>query len=269
MTITRLLALFVTLTAMSMAGAAAWDRGGNAIDRVLLVALSFAICAGAHLIPALSKRNLAWILWGCCLIGTVYSHLTFFTHASLRAGDYQAQHSVQVIGTAKQIEAANEALAEIKARPIAIVGSDIANSQDWRQRRALKLELAEAHRAATLRDELLHLAGTATKAEVTESSDPVTARLSTVTGSSEASIGLAVGLGFSILLELVGALLWYEALQHPKGIHAAPCAPIVVPDSIATLQIAVADGRCKATVAGIRAYLGCSQAKALELRRVI
>lgn len=263
MTITRLLALFVTLTAMAMAAVAAWDRGGNAIDRALLVALSVAICAGTHLIPALSKRNLAWLLWAGCLLGTTYSHLTFFTHASLRAGDVRAQHSAKVVGTGEQIDAAREALAGITARPVAAIAAELVTTQGRRERSALRVELTEAQRAAALRDELVRLTGTATEAEVAASGDPVTARLAVVTGSSEAGIALFIGLGFSILLELVGALLWVEALRQPSGAHPPGT------DTATRLRAAIETGRVKPTVAGIRAFLGCSQAKAMELRRAI
>lgn len=70
--LTLLLATAITLTAMAMASVSAWDRGGTWVDRVLLVALSVVICAGTHLIPALSKRKLAWLLWAGCLLATVY-----------------------------------------------------------------------------------------------------------------------------------------------------------------------------------------------------
>jgi len=260
------LAAFTTLTAVSMAALAAWDRGGNVIDRALLVALSVAICAGTHLIPALSKRRIARLLWVGCLLGTVYSHLVFFTYASLHAGEVRAQQSAQVTGTARQIEAAREALAAITARPVSVIASDLAATQGARQRSALRLELAEAQRAAVLRDELVRLSGAAMTAEVTASSDPVTERIAAITGSSAASIGLVTGLAFSILLELVGALLWVEALRPSE----APAVAMPQPadeDPVANLRAAIESGKVKATVAGIRAFLGCSQAKAMELRR--
>ncbi|OGS93180.1 MAG: hypothetical protein A3K04_11270 [Gallionellales bacterium RBG_16_56_9] len=261
--LTRLLAVAITLTAMAMAAVAAWDRGGSALDRALLMALSVAICAGTHLIPALSKRRLAWLLWAGCLLGTVYGHLVFFTHASLRAGDNRAQYSVQMSGVERQIEAAQSALDGITARPVTVVAAELADTQGSRQRSALRLELAEARRAGVLRDELVILAGAATTVQSTVSSDPVTARLAAVTGSSEVGITIAIGIGFSILLELVGALLWCEALRPnelPKVSHPEQ-------DPIADLKEAVATGVCKPTVNGIRVFMGCGQAKAMEIRR--
>ena len=266
---TRYLALFITATAMAMAAVAAWDRGGNAVDRALLVAMSVAVCAGTHLIPALTKRRVAWLLWAGCLLGTVYGHLVFFTHASLRAGEGRAQHSVQTQGLAHQAEAMQDALSGITARPVAVVAAELAGEQSSRQRSALRLELEEARRAAALRDELVVLAGAATTVQAAASSDPVTVRLSEVTGSSEAGITVAIGIGFSVLLELVGALLWCEALQRgDKEIQSEP-ENLAKLSSLAQLKAAVSAGQCKPTVSGIRVYMGCGQAKAMDLRRAL
>lgn len=265
----RYLAIFITATAMAMAAVAAWDRGGNAVDRTLLVALSVAICAGTHLIPALTKRKVAWLLWFGCLLGTVYGHLVFFTHSNIRAGEGRAQHSAQMAGVDRQIEAVQTALAGITARPVAVVAAELAGSQGSRQRSALRLELVEARRAAALRDELITLAGTVTAAQATISSDPVTARLSAVTGSSEASISIVVGICFAVLLELVGALLWCEALRQSEVEVPNEPEGQSKRDPLTKLREAVSAGQCKPTVSGIRAYMGCGQAKAMEMRRML
>ena len=70
--LTLLLAVFVTGTAALMAATAAWDRGGGSgLDRALLVALSVAIIMAVHLLPALSRRPAAWLLWFGCLLCAV------------------------------------------------------------------------------------------------------------------------------------------------------------------------------------------------------
>lgn len=262
---TRALASFVTLTAMAMASAAAWERGGGSIDRALLVALSVAICAGAHLLPAVSKRKMAWLLWVGCLLGTIYSHLVFFTHTSLHAVEVRAQQSSQVAGVQKQIEAVREALSGISARPVSVIAAELAVTNGWRKRRALEAELSEAKRAAGFRDALVRLNGKATEAGVASATDPVTERIASVTGSSESSISLLIGLGFAILLELVGALLWVEVLR--PTLTSANSKPSR--DPLAEMRAAIDAGKLKPTVAGIRSFLGCSQAKAMELRRSI
>jgi hypothetical protein len=57
--------------------------------------------AAVHLLPALSQRPVAWVLWIGCLLCAIYGHLVFFTYASLRAGDVRAQYSVRVIGAGR------------------------------------------------------------------------------------------------------------------------------------------------------------------------
>lgn len=266
------LASLATLTAASMAAVAAWDRGGTWEDKALLIALSVSIVAAVHLLPAISRRPAMWLLWAGCLLGTMYGHLTFFTHASLRAASERASHTARAEGTAKQINAAQDALSAITARPVAEVAAQLASTGGWRERSALRAELTEAKRAATLRDELVRLQGMETEAEATGEMDPVISRLAAVTSSTEASISLAVGLGFSLLLELVGALLWWEALRKPEvaaGIANTQTITEPKPDEFADMRAAIDAGTLKPTVSGIRVYLGCSQARAMEVRRAL
>ena len=74
-------ATVVTVTAIVMSAVAANDRGSNGVDKTVLMAISVAICAGSHLLPSISRTKLAWLLWMLCLIGAVYSHITFFSFA--------------------------------------------------------------------------------------------------------------------------------------------------------------------------------------------
>ncbi len=265
--ITWIFACVVTATAMGMAAVAGWDRGGSGIDRALLVALSVTICMGTHLIPAMSRRKVAWLLWAGCLVGTVYGHVTFFVNSSIRAGLVRAQTSAQVTGTEKQLEAVREVLSQIRARPIATVAAELSGARQWRRRRALELELAEAERAAHLRDELVQLTATATAAVVTATENPVTKRVATVTGRNPASIDVVTGVGFSILLELVGALLWVEILRRPVETPSDKKKSPTAPGVLTELREAVDNGTCKPTVAGIRVFMGCGQARAMALRR--
>lgn len=268
------LALIATLSAVAMTAVAAWDRGGTDIDKALLVCMAVTVCIGAHLLPALSRRPLSWLLWVACLLATVYGHLTFFTHAGLRAGEGRVQIAIQVADANRQIGAMREALAGIKARPVATVARDLGHARTEGRIAALREELAEAKRAARLQDELV--AATAAVASNREAArgDPVEARLAVVTGSSAAGIGLAVGLSFAILIELTGAFLWYEALRVsaakpiPTAIQTA-IATASEPDQLAALREAIAAGLCKPTVSSIRIFLGCGQSRAIEMRRAL
>lgn len=280
MIMTKPLAIFVTTIAAAMAAMAAWDRGGTTLDKLLLVSMSIVIVLAVHLLPALSRRPAAWLVWAGCLLCAIYGHLTFLTHANLRAGDVRAQQSTLTVATERQIALTQESLANIKARPISIVATELAASKSWRDRAALNVEIAEGKRAQKLRDELGHLSQISTTAQVTDSSDPVTARLSGATGISESAITVVIGLTFSVLLELVGALLWFEAVRQPVAPvykesqpKTMPTEPAItgvtrpVTDDITLVTEAIKSGRCHGTVAGIRKFLGCSQGKAMELRR--
>jgi hypothetical protein len=244
-----------------MTAIAAWDRGGTVIDKAVLVAMSVVIVAAVHLLPAMSKRPAVWAVWFVCLFGAIYGHLTFFTNASLRAADQRAQQSVLAIGTQKQIETIREALDQIKARPVAVVAAQLAQTDDKRERAALRDEIKDAKRSQVLLDELARLQAVSTTAQVGVT-DPVMARLATVTGLNESQVAIAIGVFFSILLELIGALLWLEAARRDV---TQPVTPVT--DTVTALRIAITAGECRATVASIRTFLGCSQERAMELRR--
>lgn len=280
----RLLAVFVTLTAAAMTAVAAWDRGGTGIDKALLVAMSVVIVLAVHLLPALSRRPVVWLVWVGCLLCAIYGHLTFLTHASLRASDTRAEQSALAVGTERQIAATREALNGIKARPVATVAAELAVSADRRERAALREEIAEGRRAERLRDELVRLSGVATTAQVSGAADPVTARLAIVTGWTESGVAVVIGMTFAILLELIGALLWYEAIGQSAGAatvagpeevtihlpvtdHVTEAVTHPATDTLAGVQAAIMAGKCRATVASIREFVGCSQSRAMELRR--
>lgn len=273
------IALFVTLTAAAMASVAAWDRGGTGIDKGLLVAMSVVIVLAVHLIPALSRRPVAWAVWAGCLLCAIYGHLTFLTHATLRAGEARAQQSALTVGTERQIQSRREALAEIQARPVATVAAQLAQESDRRVRAALRAEIAEGKRAEAIRDDLARLEAVSTGAQVSGSSDPVTANLSTVTGWSESGVSVAIGLAFSFLMEVFGAFMWVKALRTPapetkhEEIEPVTVAQEAVTTS-ATDQItqvieAIRTGKCKPKVEDIRLFLACSQGRAMAIRREI
>ncbi len=262
-----ILAICITSTAMAMTAAAAIDRGGTTIDQALLVALSLVICAGTNFIPAISKHPLAWLIWGGCLLATIFGHVTFFTHAEMRAGDVRVQSSHLVQGAEHQIKAVNDALASIKSRPTAVIAADLAVTEDNRLRHALRIELGEAKRAEVLHDELLRLSATVTTASVMNATDPVTTLLMTVIRSNPASISLGISLGFSILLELLGAFLWFQALQRPDGVTTPVASKSQTNNQLTDIREAIASGKCLPTVAGIRKYLSCGQSNAMKLHR--
>lgn len=258
------LAIFVTSTAVTMTAIAAWDRGGTIADRAVLVAMSVVIVVAVHLLPAMSRRPATWLVWVGCLVGAIYGHLTFFTNSTLRAADVRAQQSVLAVNTARQIETTREAMDQIKARPVALVAAELALSEDRRERAALREEIAQGKRAQVLQDQLVRLSAVSITAQ-TPVTDAVTARLSQVTGWNESQVAIAIGLTFSILLELIGALLWFEAFRR-EG-NSVTLESNIGNDVVTMLRDAVTAGECQKSVRGIREFLGCSQAQAMELRR--
>lgn len=335
----KALATFVTIVAALMTAVAAWDRGGTPLDKGLLVAMSVVIVLAVHLLPAISRRPSAWLVWVGCLLCAVYGHLTFLTHASQRAGESMAQQSAQKVGTERQFELTREALAQIKARPVSEVAAELAVKHDRRVRAALSVEIAEGKKAEKLREDLVRLSAVSTEAQVNGSVDPVTQKLAELFETTQGAVSVVIGLTFAMLLELIGALLWVEALRpsvknsekvsdvtqpvtRPKVVSDTPVTrsattpatsavtPATTPSKsnatlpatpsvtqneshaetnatsqeiqtatqtesapensiVTSLKTAIEAGKCKATVNSIRAFLGCSQTRALELRRAL
>jgi len=284
----RVLAIFVTVTAALMAAIAAINRGGTFVEQGLLVVLSVIMVLGVHLLPAISRRVPSWMLWAGCLLCAIYGHLTFLTHSTLGAGQARVQQSVQLAGTQRQIDAVKESLNAISARPVTIVAAELAQTKDWQARIALKEELGQAKRADSLRNELMRLNEVAAGAVTANSTDPVISRIMAVTGFSEAGVTLGIGMLFSVLLELVGTFLWFEVLKQDSGFRIQDAEfgmqtvttgvttsvtrsmtthVTQVMDDAALLREAIVNGECRATVASIRAFLHCSQSRAMELRR--
>ena len=323
-----LLASFVTLAACIMAGVAAWDRGGNWLDRSLLASISVIIVLSVHLLPSMSKRWVGWVVWAGCLLCAIYGHLTFLVHSNERALQQFSENSSLSVGTEKQIVATKAALSEIQARPMSVVASELADAKERRVRAALNIELEQSKRAQQLRDELRKLEAASTESKVKGEVDPVTQKLAETIGVSESSISVVMGLTISLLVELIGSVLWFEVLRGNSGkVTVAPIEcitqePVTRParvsatshvtqkvvtpvtsskssatpasvtpaistvtevesnesdlpksnDSVSQLEMlknAISEGRAKATVSGIREFLGCGQNRAIELRRAL
>lgn len=265
------IAMFVTSTAITMTAIAAWDRGGTFADKAVLVAMSVVIVMAVHLLPAMSRRPVTWLVWAGCLIGAIYGHLTFFTNSAQRAADNRAQQSALAVGTQRQIEAVREALDRITARPVALVTAELAVTENYRERAALRTEIAEGQRAQKLLDDLSRLSAIVTTAQQAVT-DPVTARLAEVTGWNETRVAVTIGLTFSILLELIGALLWYEAMRRETAVtpplsNENTSTHKSSNDIVTMLRKAVTAGECEKSVRSIREYLRCSQAQAMQLNR--
>jgi hypothetical protein len=271
-TLTIVLAVMALGSSLLMAGAAAWQRSETPLDRALLLALSCVTVSAVHLLPSLTKSRAMWPLWVGCFVLAVYGHAGFFAFAGIKAGEARSSQSVQVQTIKAQQARITETLDTIKARPLAQVAALLSRTTAQDRREALTVELHEAKRAAALRDDLLRLeAELGSNATVT---DPVTAQIASVTGANTQAVALALSLCMAALLELLGVLLWLE-LTSAQGstdrdslgdTHTQESQP-QTPTALEVLREAVTAGKCKPTVASIRQFMQCGQAKASELRR--
>jgi len=279
--LTLLIAIVLTATAVLMAAFSAMDRGGSVSDRVLLVVISVVITILAHLLLSLTRNKLAWLLWLGCLAVTIYGHTVFFTNSINRAGEQAVRLSLQSQEIDRQIEFITHAIAGIVARPVTVVSNELSVTRGYRKRQALKNELIEAERAVSLSERLLALTSQASDVKRTQSHEQVAWLLSKVTGSSVSLVTLIISISLASLVEFVGALLWYEVIRVGDARGFPYKASLVANDQVSGLHdraateesqmeklvTAIKAGACKPTVASIRSFLGCGQAKAAELRR--
>lgn len=287
-TLTLALTAAVLMVAVGMAAVGAWGRGFDLVDKCLMVALAVAVVAAVHLMPALCRSLAVWPLWLACFVVAVHGHAGFLLQAGEKVAT--ARHAPHAQALIEQREAIGQALASIKARPVAVVAALLARDQSPERRQALQLELIESQKAAALRDELVTLAQKrADDAGHGGVTDPVTKGISAVTGLSVQAVKLAVAMVTAALLELVGVVLWRAALRpepvatvpsvaaqavnpppEPMMMATAQPEPVQAPaDPVAMLREAVARGEVALSVRDIRRFLSCSQARASELRRAL
>jgi hypothetical protein len=275
-TITILLAISATALAAAMAGVSSWQRADGMLERILWSWLALTAVTVVHFLPALMRQALVvWPVWtiGFCFL--LYSHFSFFFTTGQRAVEVRSAQSEHARGVRDKRSLIEAELATIKARPAATVAAQLARASTPERVQALQIELDEARRVAKLREKLFSLADEAT---VTAITDPVAARLAAVTGVTPAAIGTLVNVIGALLVEVVGMLLWREVLRREKnapetGVDAREDLQISVaqpstemPD-LYRLRRAIERGECKATVAGIRVYLGCGTERAMKLSR--
>lgn len=266
------------MTSAAMVVSNSVTHGVTWTEKILLSLLAIVICLSAHLLLVLSKRRSVWLLWLACLIVTMYSQLSFFTNVSLVAGENRAKNSVEVVNLAQQIESIKQALSHISSRPVTVVARDLSKSKNEKRVAALNAEMEEAKRAVKLQDTLIRLEGSVVTIQSTESKDPLISLIESVTHRDAAVILIAIGVTFAFVLELLAVFLWSELLSksQPESKSKIPMSPemkvseVLISsenEKLAALKIAIHTGKVKPTVAAIRKFLQCSQAKAMSLRK--
>ncbi len=247
---TAVAAALVSLCGVGMAAAAAFERAATPVDRALVLAVAVTITLAAHVLPALARRTggkgpavgSIWGLWLACMGITIYGHATFFSGAAAHAGSARAS----AVQTSTHTAALTDQLANISARPLGMVAIDLAAAharaaalnlqltrceqdqpgrcgarrlavqQAQARTDALKTEHTEAQRAADLREQLAASAAALDTRRAAAAVDPVAGQLARLTGANVEALTLLVAVLSAVVVELLAAVLWSEALRAPQ-----------------------------------------------------
>jgi hypothetical protein len=290
-----------------MAAVSALDRG---VDQFLLVPLYVTATLLVHFLPSLTKNKLVLIVSGLCLVASLHNHLNFFVHSADRADvlrETKAEDSPKVRGLSDRIADVSREYLSTGSRTETDISRRLATESSWKVRSALKIELAEAKRKITLSNQLAELKLELAKLRETSGSDTVTSEISRIVSVSPVTVRVSIGLLLALLVDLSGAILWYE-IFHGKIVpsnnisksetevieNAKVREPILVDAPIisspkeelhestklATTRSsedkdvnaiiwAINDGKCRQTVLSIQKYLRCRTSRAAELNRMV
>lgn len=297
-------AITITLTSVLMAAVGAQDRGGSSVDQLLMVALSVCVTLLVHFLPSLTRNKMALIVWGLCMSAALFNHLNFFVHSAERAEirrGMEAESSIKVRGLNERIADVTRDYTSIDARTETEISHSLVLAKGWKLRSALNIELAEARRKTVLSNQLAALKLELAKTREMAENDVVTSEISRVAGISPITANVSIGLLLALLVELSGAILWFEILhgkaikaetvsvpanqEMSPGIDFVPIAvePPITPSGHAmqnaahlskdkdvnTIMLAIRNGECRATAASIRALLKCRTSRAAELNRMV
>lgn len=306
------LAIGATATAVCLSVLASWQRGGALAERVVWVATGLVLVLSAHLLPALLRearpavRGVVAVLWLACMVTACYGHLTFFLLAQLRAGEQRVasvaapapprERNLTAVMTERATVTAQ--LARANARGCQ---HDCGSLEARRVTLAAKLDALNAEADEVRRHQAIDDRATARRDAL--ATDPVTARLAALLGTTGERIDLLSGLAFASVLEGVACLLWtvglrsrppasdpvprparinrsrastpvdHEVVTNSRRPETPPVSSLVGMTSadadVTWLAQDIAAGLVRPTVADIRRHLSCSQARATALRRQV
>jgi hypothetical protein len=295
------LAVAATAAAVCMSVIAGWQRGGWLSEKLVWVAVSVVLVGGAHLLPALcrsaplSVRGIGTLLWLGCMAAASWGHATFFLLSQSHAGEIRVSAvSVASVPAHRSLTAVMADRASVAA-DLAVADAQhcIRDCPMLRVRRtslAARLDALDAEAADVRRYQAIEDRSSSHRDAARD--DPVTARLAALPGVTNARLDLYVSLAFAAVLESTACLLWWIALL-PQGTSPvtdrrdpvsavttdvpdvttadAPPVPVMTePETEVTrLRREIEAGLLRPTVASIRNRLGCSQAKAAALRKLV
>jgi hypothetical protein len=229
------------------------------------------------------------------MIATCYGHATFFVFAQQHAGQTRAAaiaEPVPVPSTGRNLTQIADDRATIVAELTAHCSTNCTAKRAALKARldAIEVEMSEVRRQEAQADRMTAQQDRATERRDEMRADPVTSRVAALVGIPIARADLLTGLAFAAVLEGVACYCWLLAFDTaPKpviGLQGAaaplttaasrePTEPVTAavterdkpPADLAQVQEAIAAGRLRGTVAEIRKHLGCSQSRAMALRR--
>lgn len=312
-----LLALLATLTSLAIAALSGLERGGALPEQIGNIALAVAAVLAAHLLPALCRtrplavRSAATCMWAVSIVVVLYGQMTFFLLAQQHAGDLRAKAVSEtppilpvVVSPTRSLTAISQDQQKVRTQ----LAANNARRCDGdcptqRMRRevltakldALTTEADEVKRHQAKDDRQAALADRATRLRDSLHDDPVTARLSAVTGLDEQKLNLLLALVCAGVLDCMGSLCWWLAFDSSRTAVTPGMTGVVLPDDpsrrdlvppepdattdadvpvandsdvqLAQLVRGVSAGKLRPTVDGIRTYFRCGQTTANQLRR--
>jgi hypothetical protein len=214
-TITLVAALSVTGLAIGLAISSALARAPAGHAAALLAGLSASVVLAVHVAPSLLRSVPRLVLW---------AHAGFFTTTAADAGAARLASSPATTAAAAQRADLQAAIDQIKARSEATILRQMSWTTDPARTLALQAELQDAQRRQALQDQILALSAAASAAAATAAADPVSVTLASALGISADAVQLTAGLLLALLLEIIGMLLWREALitKGSSITHAQP-----------------------------------------------
>lgn len=302
-TITCIAALAVSSLAIALAWTGAQQRSITEDGKLLQACVAVIFVVLVHLLPTLLRRLhplVLWPVWLLCLSQACFWHASWFYLSAESAAEVRLAGSAAARAMAQERADIEKVLETIKARPVATVAAQLARTTDPDRREALALELTEARRAASLRDRMVAVSGTPPGTTKVHSGTPEygtgTVADTRLESGTQLDIQLVMSVVAAVLVELLGALLWFAALRRDDDVEvvakpvtvstptvvqqvvnfmAAPisqpvqAAGVVVFDEVADLRAAIVRGECRGSVRGIKEYLGCGQEAATRLKRAL
>lgn len=261
-------------------------------EKTIFAAASCFGVFGSHLLIPLSRnrhtstRTLGWVLWILCTVFVGYSHAAFFVSAQDRAG----------LRRSEQFETGNALRSREPSRELSDALTELAKVQGNLAALGLSTCQVECHKnqakAAVLNGRIKALEAEAEEirnwrtdkadriaAMAAQKVDPINQRISRVFELQSSTVGLATALLFALMLEAVACYCWFLLLTRSdvSVTHesSAVTDDVTGPDlddlerHVALVRTEIQAGRLNCSVKSIREFLGCAQARAREVRKLI